>query len=94
MKYCYKCGAEWTERAKPGFNETCEVCQAWWRACRNCRHYNPKVSDHCEEPKTDPPRDPEGKNFCEQFAFVDRDAPPGDDTPEDDAKDRFDSLFG
>ncbi len=88
MGTCHQCGAPFTEAV--GFRAVCPACSAYLHCCLTCRLYSPSAHNHCLSPTTEPVRDVEAANFCEEFEFVAR-AKAGDAGP---AKKRFDQLFG
>jgi hypothetical protein len=96
MKRCHECGRP-VDRPV-GFDAVCDGCSAYLHACKNCQLHNPSLSNGCESSTTDPVRDPAGKNFCEEFDFVESsgegtNAADRDDTSKK-ARDAFDRLFG
>jgi len=96
MKKCYNCGAEWTGPDRPGFNDTCPKCGAYAYVCLNCRFYDENTSRGCQLTTTEPVRQKDRPNFCDEFKLADR---PADWRPQDKAKHResarekFDRLF-
>ncbi len=66
---CWKCAHSTEENAaKVGFRALCPSCSAALHSCLGCRHYAPGRPNDCAIPGTDPIRDREGVNFCEEFA--------------------------
>jgi hypothetical protein len=95
MKRCHKCNAEWTsEKKQPAVKEYCEKCTAYLHCCLNCRFHSPSLHNQCQIPNTDWVGDRAGANFCDEFEFVDRDAPKGLDPKKDAARKALDGLFG
>ncbi len=70
MKACHSCGAEWTEKDKPGFSAVCERCGEYLHCCRNCRFHAPGQHNDCREPGAEMVRDKEARNLCEWFQFA------------------------
>lgn len=97
MKACWNCGWEWAESRPPPFKETCPDCVSYLHACKNCKLYNPAVALDCVSPTAEPPRSKDGHNFCEEFAFADRDQVSGkvvDSERTTKAKEQLAKLFG
>ncbi|MBL8693389.1 MAG: hypothetical protein JNJ88_04755 [Planctomycetes bacterium] len=68
MKGCHQCGTAWTQPGSPGFDAQCIKCSAPLHACKSCRHYDPsRAWNWCKSLSAEPPRDADGKNFCEEF---------------------------
>lgn len=65
---CHKCGAAWIKRHAPSRRDRCQKCGTDMRCCRNCRHYDPSVSEQCKERDADPITDKVRSNFCEFFS--------------------------
>lgn len=65
---CWKCANQISEvPAKVGFRATCPFCSADLHCCSNCRFYAPGKPNDCAVPGTEPIRDREAANFCEEF---------------------------
>ena len=66
---CWRCGEsyETSVNGKVAFRMTCEKCHACLHSCVNCKNYQPGLPNDCRVPGTDPVRDREGINFCEEF---------------------------
>jgi hypothetical protein len=92
---CWKCGASLAAVKQPFARRAeCPACHAELHVCRMCMFYNPRISDRCEEPRAEHPRDTERANFCDYFkprpdAHARRDA-----AKEGAARSQLDSLFG
>ncbi len=46
---------------------TCDKCYVGQHCCVNCINYQPGLPNDCKVPGTDPVRDREANNFCEEF---------------------------
>ncbi|HVZ79972.1 MAG TPA: hypothetical protein VHE12_04125 [bacterium] len=69
MRKCHACGKPWegTPGSQPGRNETCAGCGADLHCCRNCRLYDPSVHNQCLSRTTEPVREKDKRNFCDEF---------------------------
>lgn len=54
---------------QPGRSESCEKCEADLHACRQCRHYDPHVSQACREPRAELVHEKARANFCGFYEF-------------------------
>lgn len=108
---CVKCGAEYelSNDSRIGFRAVCEKCSSYLHSCCNCKFYKIGRPNDCMIPGTEPIRDREHFNFCDEFKpkesvdiYYDNrnDAAKklfGDDFEIEektkDPKDRFNSLF-
>ncbi|MEC7840195.1 MAG: hypothetical protein VX777_09180 [Chlamydiota bacterium] len=63
---CWKCGANLLEK-KVGFRAVCQECDSYLHCCVGCRFYKPGLPNSCMVPNTDPIRDRENFNYCEEF---------------------------
>ncbi len=92
---CWKCGASLKEVRFPlSRRAECPACHAELHVCRMCVHYNPRVSDHCDEPLAEHPRETGRANFCDYFkprpdAYVSPDTAKARS-----ARDELNALFG
>ena len=77
--YCYKCRQKQDTSIKIGFRAICPNCERDLHVCKNCRYYYPGKPNDCLIPGTEPVRDREAFNFCEDFV-------PGDKLPEEPKK--------
>ena len=67
---CYNCGSIWDEeKDRPGFRDTCENCGAYLHCCFNCSLHDPALHNQCRSSTTEPVRDRETANYCEEFIF-------------------------
>lgn len=69
---CWKCGEkiDLTGSGKISVRQTCEKCHAWLHCCVNCKNYQPGLPNDCKVPGTDPIRDREAANFCDEFVLM------------------------
>ena len=72
MPACWSCG---TDLPYPPFSmvpreEECARCRKDLHSCRNCRHYDPALSNKCREPEAEWVTDREVANFCELFQLA------------------------
>ncbi len=52
---------------KIGFKASCIHCNSDLHVCKNCRYYVIGKPNDCIVPSTEPIRDREAANFCEEF---------------------------
>lgn len=94
MRHCFRCGAEVAAERRVLREDECGRCSQDLHCCRNCRFYDPGVSNQCSEPQAEWVADKERGNFCEFFVFADRAAAGGRAAAkEESARDRFNRLF-
>lgn len=86
---CRKCGTG--HEGRVGFKTVCEGCGAWLHCCLQCRLYNPRAH-RCRSSTTDPVRDRDYMNYCEEFQASG--GPVREEAGSDEARDRFMELFG
>ncbi|MBM4018381.1 MAG: hypothetical protein FJ288_08670 [Planctomycetes bacterium] len=65
---CLKCGAEWEIKGPIAVREECPECAAYVHTCTNCAHFDSRTRA-CRLPNTDPARDWNDMNFCEEFEY-------------------------
>lgn len=66
--HCWKCQKIVSDAPlKIGFRAACPHCSSDLHVCKNCRYYAPGKPNDCLVPGTDPIRDREAANFCEEF---------------------------
>ena len=69
MTLCWKCNKPISDLpVKIGFRATCPHCDVELHTCTGCRYYAPGKPNDCAVPMTEPIRDREAMNFCEEFA--------------------------
>ena len=96
MKHCHHCGAEWTAEDRPGYNATCLACDAYIYVCLNCRFCDRNLSTGCQLTTSEPVRQKDRPNFCDDFKFADRPAAgptPATEQPAESAREKFERLF-
>lgn len=78
---CWKCRKKISEAPiKIGFRAVCVHCEADLHVCKNCRYYSVGKPNDCLVPGTEPIRDREMFNFCEEFRpKVDAEPPASDE---------------
>lgn len=68
---CWKCGKALEDLPlKISFRELCPHCHAYLHCCKNCLNYQPGLPNDCKIPGTDPIKDRETINFCEEFRIL------------------------
>ncbi len=76
-------------------NDTCSRCDADLHCCRNCRFFDPSVSNQCGEPQAEWVRTKDRRNYCDYFeASTQIRLVRKSGTSSDDARKKWDSLFG
>ena len=50
---CHSCGTPITYGEPVPRDAECEKCRADLRTCRNCRHWNPRLNNECNETEAD-----------------------------------------
>ena len=68
MKLCHKCGYEFQGLGQPGPKQECEECASDLHSCLNCEFYDTGRANDCRA-DSDPVRDKERFNYCEEFKF-------------------------
>jgi hypothetical protein len=92
---CFNCGKPLS--IPPGGivsrSEECESCRVDVRTCRNCKHFNPKAYNECNESQAERVVEKEKANFCDFFYLVGGTKTSSDSIGKDDIKSKFDALF-
>jgi len=66
--FCWKCKKQVSDLPiKVGFRATCPHCSSDLHVCKNCRYYAIGKPNECMVPGTEPIRDREAANYCEEF---------------------------
>lgn len=87
--FCWHCGKTIANLpARISFREICPHCHSYLHCCKNCRNYQPGLSNDCKIPGTEPISDREARNTCEEFQLLG--TPPA---PKADSSDVFNRLF-
>lgn len=93
MPDCFNCGTSLDKIIAPvARSETCPHCGADVRVCKNCRHYDVKAYNECNEPQAERVLDKERANFCDYFSFTGGAAKESQPSKEDVLK-QLDDLF-
>ena len=78
---------------RPRYSDVCEKCYSEWHCCLNSGFHDEFAHNQCRNPSTEMVSDREKRNHCEEFRLVDREETQPT-TTDDDAKKKWDSLFG
>ena len=94
-RQCQFCGAAVTLADPIPRESSCEGCRHDFRACRQCRHYDPSRHNQCRETEAEMVEDKERRNFCEFFDFTSAPYRPGgrDAGREAQARAKLEGLF-
>ena len=90
---CQHCGEAVTLGEPIGREATCESCGRDLRACRQCRHFDPRYNNACRETMADPVEDKDRRNFCEYFSFTREPLKAATKDRSAEARARLESLF-
>ena len=88
---CWKCQTEIDQTVKVSRQDSCPVCDADLRVCKNCRFWDPSYHNECRENSSYYIRDREKANFCGAFEL--RSVSPDDRREADDARAKLEALF-
>lgn len=92
---CWKCGNKANYTNSVSRSETCSVCGADVRSCKNCKFYEPGAHYDCHETIDELVQDKERANFCDYFCYkVDSNGSAQNDVQKQNARAAFDKLFG
>lgn len=92
---CWKCGGPLAAVKQPFARRAeCPACHAELHVCRMCVQWNPRISDRCEEPRAEHPRDDARANFCDYYKPRPAAHAPPDAAKTGAARSRLDVLFG
>lgn len=64
---CHHCGKELQYSDRIGIREECDQCHSDVHVCKNCKFYDPKVYNECNEPQADVIREKDRANMCDYF---------------------------
>jgi hypothetical protein len=90
---CSKCGNPCPITDRIGRRDTCPKCEADLHTCHNCRHFNHRAHNECNEPQAEWVREKERANFCDYFEPRRGGVASGRDTGRDQSRARFEDLF-
>jgi hypothetical protein len=93
MRACFQCGQEIAADQVVLREDECPHCSSDLHCCRNCRFYDPGVSNQCRETQADWITEKDKANFCEFFVFADTTGPRHAARGETSARERFNKLF-
>ena len=87
---CWNCKKEieLNPLLKIGFRAVCDHCNSYLHCCFGCEFYEQGRSNSCKIPGTDPIRDREASNLCDEFSPVKKQK----SSPKS-ADNKFDDLF-
>ncbi|MEQ8663322.1 MAG: hypothetical protein RLW62_21105 [Gammaproteobacteria bacterium] len=92
---CWRCGATLVALLLPlRREEVCPSCDADLHVCRQCRWYNTRVSDACDEPLAGGVGNKERANFCGYFTLASAAPATGGDAAAARARSELEALFG
>ena len=94
MSYCFACGIEFPENIQVYRTTECPGCGRDVKVCLNCKFYSPGSNYDCREHISEPVRDKEKANFCDNFKLGDRKSEGGKDKKATEARSAFNDLFG
>jgi hypothetical protein len=95
MHVCHHCGAPVEVDEPLARDRECPSCRGDLRACVNCRHYDPRLHNHCRETEAEQIEDRARRNFCEFFSYrTDAFTPAGGSAREAQAREKLAGLFG
>jgi hypothetical protein len=91
---CAKCRNPYEVKDRIGRKDTCPKCDADLHTCLNCRHYNPRAHNECNETQAEWVREKDRSNFCDYFEpSRGAGAGPPSTARQNDARARFEDLF-
>jgi hypothetical protein len=92
--HCFACGAEYSFVERVGRRDTCTKCDSDLHVCRNCRHFNPKAHNECDETQAEWVREKSRANYCEYFEpRRGAQGSPDVEQGKENARTRFEDLF-
>lgn len=92
---CFNCGKvlSLTPGSIIGRSETCNHCDSDVRVCRNCKHYNEKTYNECNESQAERVLDKTRNNFCDYFHLIGANKSSSSGSSKEDIKAKLDALF-
>lgn len=95
MKSCHACQEPWdgSPGSQPGHNETCAKCGMDVHCCLNCSLHEPSANNQCRSRTTEPVRDKDKRNFCDEFEFSSKGAGGQGGPPKGGMEDKWKGLF-
>lgn len=96
MKNCHSCQAiyEPLPGTQPGREETCSSCGVDLHCCFNCRHYDAGSYNQCLSRTSEPVKNKDKRNFCDEFQFSERGkGKAGPASPKSDMESKWNDLF-
>ncbi len=92
---CWNCGRCMEDVPLPlSRYAECPGCRSELYVCRMCRFYDPGVAQACREPMADEVKEKTRANFCDFLEPSPEAWQPGASTPNSDAEQRLQELFG
>ena len=69
--YCFKCQKEVSvlSAVQVGRRDCCPACNADLHCCRNCRHYDVRAYNQCNENQAERVLEKDESNFCDYFEY-------------------------
>jgi hypothetical protein len=64
---CFSCGTKLTVPVPVSRREECPKCRNDVRVCKNCRFYDSKVYNECQETSAEVIREKDRSNICDYF---------------------------
>lgn len=92
MSICHHCYRELPAEGKIGRDDVCPHCRSDVKCCLNCRFYNERAHNKCDEPVAEFVGLRDRSNFCEFFE-LNRSATAADHNRQERARTAFDDLF-
>lgn len=92
MKTCHHCQHIIDNKDRIGRRDTCPSCGADLHCCLNCMFYDIHSANACREPNAEHVLDKEAGNFCEYFAFSEKQLPRSS-SPSVSARAQLEALF-
>lgn len=91
---CRACGAALSIDPPIPRDAECPECRHDVRACTNCRHYDPRMHNACQETEAELVEDKQRRNFCEYFELSREPWEAAAPDRANEARSKLDQLFG